>query len=258
MAVVETSGIIKAKDSSGNIVFLYPMTLKDNVSGMEDVDAHLTDTSNPHNVTAEQIGAVSSKPIDMASTDGVTYACTVPGISALIVGASFTGLPKKESTSQVVRLNVNCFGSKLLRRRVSVGSATTTAGYDDAWLSANKPIRITYDGLFWVVDMVQAHASDLMGSVPIAKGGTGAKTAAEACTNLGVLPIIGGTMSGSLDMGFNRIANLATPTNDSDAATKKYVDEHSCILTSSTPGSTKKFKILVDDSGTLSATEITD
>ena len=218
MAVVEKSGIVKTRDSSGNMIFFYPMTLKDNVSGMEEVDAHLTDTSNPHNVTAEQIGAVSSKPIDMLSTDGVTYTCTVPGINTLTVGASFTGLPKKESTSQVIKLNVNGFGVKLLRRRVSVGSATTTIGYDDTWLSANKPIRITYDGLFWVVDMMQAHANDLMGSVPVAKGGTGAKTAAEACTNLGALPTAGGTMTGALDMGFNRITNLATPTNDSDAA----------------------------------------
>lgn len=258
MAVVETSGIIKTKDSSGNMIFLYPMTLKDNVSGMEDVDAHLTDENNPHNVTAEQIGAVSSKPFDMTSTDGATYTCTVPGISALTVGVSFIGLPKKESTSNVVRLNVNGFGAKLLRRRVSVGSATTAPGYDDTWLSANKPMRITYDGLFWVVDMTQAHASDLMGSVPIIKGGTGAKTAVEACANLGALPMSGGTMTGSLDMSSNRITNLATPVEDTDAATKKYVDKYSCILTSSTPGSTKKFKIVVDDSGTLSATEITD
>ena len=258
MAVVETSGIIKTKDSSGNMIFLYPMTLKDNVSGMEDVDAHLTDENNPHNITAEQIGAVSSIPTDMISTDGATYTCTVPGISALTVGASFTGLPKKESTSQVVKLNVNGFGSKLLRRRVSVGSATTAPGYDDTWLSANKPMRITYDGLFWVVDMTQAHASDLMGSVPITKGGTGAKTAAEACINLGALSTAGGIMSGSLDMGSNKITNLVTPVEDADAATKKYVDKYSCILTSSTPGSTKKFKIVVDDSGTLSATEITD
>lgn len=83
-------------------------------------------------------------------------------------------------------------------------------------------------------------------------------TAAEACTNLGALSTAGGTMSGTLDMGSNKITNLVTPTNDADAATKKYVDEHSCILTSSTPGSTKKFKIVVDDSGTLTATEITE
>ena len=34
----------------------------------------------------------------------------------------------------------------------------------------------------------------------------------------------GGTMSGTLDMGANLISNLAEPTSDQDAATKKYVD----------------------------------
>ena len=35
----------------------------------------------------------------------------------------------------------------------------------------------------------------------------------------------GGTMSGQLDMGNNKIVNLATPTADTDAATKKYIDD---------------------------------
>ncbi len=38
------------------------------------------------------------------------------------------------------------------------------------------------------------------------------------------LPSTGGTMSGELNMGNNKITNLATPTADSDAATKAYVD----------------------------------
>lgn len=50
------------------------------------------------------------------------------------------------------------------------------------------------------------------------------------------------------------------PTEDNHPATKKYVDDKvsdkELILTSSTSGSTKKFKITVDDSGTISATEI--
>lgn len=41
-------------------------------------------------------------------------------------------------------------------------------------------------------------------------------------------------------------------------ATEAYVDERSCVLMSSTPGSTKKFKITVDDSGALSAVEVTE
>lgn len=47
-----------------------------------------------------------------------------------------------------------------------------------------------------------------------------------------ILPMIqsrllleGGTMSGAINMGANNITNLAAPTDDADAATKKYVDE---------------------------------
>lgn len=47
------------------------------------------------------------------------------------------------------------------------------------------------------------------------------------------------------------------PTKAMQIATKKYVDDKECILKSTTPGSTKKFKITVDDSGNISATEVT-
>ena len=38
------------------------------------------------------------------------------------------------------------------------------------------------------------------------------------------LELTGGTLSGILSMGSNRISNLATPTNNTDATTKQYVD----------------------------------
>ena len=47
------------------------------------------------------------------------------------------------------------------------------------------------------------------------------------------------------------------PISDMQIATKKYVDDKECILKSTTPGSTKKFKITVGDSGAISATEVT-
>lgn len=40
------------------------------------------------------------------------------------------------------------------------------------------------------------------------------------------LLLSGGTMSGPISMGNNKITNLAGPTADSDAANKKYVDDH--------------------------------
>lgn len=53
------------------------------------------------------------------------------------------------------------------------------------------------------------------------------------------------------------IQNVATPSFGTDAANMKYVDDTKLIVSSSTAGSTKKFKITVDDAGTLTATEIT-
>ena len=38
------------------------------------------------------------------------------------------------------------------------------------------------------------------------------------------LELTGGTLSGILNMGLNRISNLAEPTNNTDATTKQYVD----------------------------------
>ena len=53
----------------------------------------------------------------------------------------------------------------------------------------------------------------------------------------------------------------ANPTEDMQIATKKYVDDKisdkELILSSSTAGSTKKFKLTIDDTGTLTASEIT-
>ena len=35
-------------------------------------------------------------------------------------------------------------------------------------------------------------------------------------------------MSGNIDMSTNKVTNLATPTANTDAATKKYVDDKEC------------------------------
>ena len=44
-------------------------------------------------------------------------------------------------------------------------------------------------------------------------------------TGDGALPKSGGTMTGDIAMGGHSITGLATPANDADAATKKYVDD---------------------------------
>ena len=184
MATYEQSGILTFKNSSGDLYKMYPVTKKQNISGMDDIDAHIIDTNNPHNVTPDQIGALSSAPVTASSTNGIAYTATVNGIDSLYVGASFIMLPNRVSASQSVTLNVNNLGAKELRRRVSSGSSSTASGYNNDWLAANKPVRVMYDGLYWIVDIIQAHASDLMGSVPITKGGTGATDGSTGLANL--------------------------------------------------------------------------
>lgn len=184
MATYEQSGVLTFKNRSGDLYRMYPITKKQNISGMDDIDAHIIDTNNPHNVTPDQIGAVSSAPVTANSTNGIAYTATVTGIDSLYVGASFIMLPNRVSASQSVTLNVNNLGAKDVRRRVSSGSSSTASGYNNDWLAANKPVRVMYDGLYWIVDIIQPNASDLMGSVPIAKGGTGATDGSAGLANL--------------------------------------------------------------------------
>jgi len=54
-----------------------------------------------------------------------------------------------------------------------------------------------------------------------------------------------------------QVSMASAPTRDMQIATKKYVDDKEFILQSTTPNSTKKFKITVDDTGALSAVEVT-
>lgn len=57
---------------------------------------------------------------------------------------------------------------------------------------------------------------------------------------------------------FNQVEMNEDPKSAMQIATKQYVDNKEFILQSTTPNSTKKFKITVDDTGALSAVEVTE
>lgn len=69
------------------------------------------------------------------------------------------------------------------------------------------------------------------------------------------------TLTNNPDGTMPQVSMATEPTEDMQIATKKYVDDKisdkEIILSSSTAGSTKKFKLTIDDTGTLTASEIT-
>ena len=185
MSVIDTSGLMKFKDKDGNVYILHPVTKKDNVVGLEYIDEHVNDNANPHATTSDQVGAISRNGV-LTTGSGSEYNVSIDGITELKTGISFVMIPHTDSTTSTPKLNLNGLGAKYIRRRASSNSGTTSSDSSIDWLSANKPVLVSYDGNFWIADLVKPDANDILGVVPIANGGTGASDAASALTNLGI------------------------------------------------------------------------
>ena len=93
-------------------------------------------------------------PISASSTDGVAYAATVPGITALTAGQSFIMVPERQSTDMSCTLNVNSLGAKRIIIRGTGHTNTTAMPLATNWLAAATPVRVTYNGARWVADVV--------------------------------------------------------------------------------------------------------
>lgn len=162
-------------------------------------------SGNPHKVTKSDVGlgsvdntsdanksvkhaksATANNPIKTTGT-GAAYAATVDGITALTIGVKFTMVPHVTSTTTAPTLNVSSLGAKNIRMRLTSSTTATIQLTSASFLTANKPVNVTYDGTYWVIDdFAQPDVNSLYGTVPISKGGTGATTAAKALANLGI------------------------------------------------------------------------
>lgn len=112
-------------------------------------------------------------PIITTSGTGAAYTATVDGMTTLTVGMSFMMIPNVVSTSTAPTLNVNSLGAKTIRRRVSNSTTSTAAGYNASWLAVNKPVMVTYDGTYWIADILKPSAADVSGTMGVKNGGTG-------------------------------------------------------------------------------------
>lgn len=140
------------------------------------------------------------------SADGTTYTADIPGISHLYTGLEITIIPDVTSATTLPKLDVNGLGAVSIKRRITSNTLTTVQSDAENFIIKEQPIRVFYNGSVWVADMARANASDIYGSIPVEKGGTGADNAEEARENLGVAPA-----------GFG-LGDVATLAEDCDTA----------------------------------------
>lgn len=158
--------------------------LKALCNGKLETDLSNVDTEKLVEVIKES-GAGGTSIVTTSGT-GAAFTATVPGIDALTAGVSFTMIPHTTSTAVTPTLDVNGLGAIKMYRRLSSNVSSVQTGYNVAWLMANKPIEVMYDGMFWIVmGQEKPSTADLSGTLAVEKGGTGATSAEAALTNLG-------------------------------------------------------------------------
>lgn len=99
------------------------------------------------------------------SGSGSAYTATVIGFS-LTTGKSIVMIPNVTSTTTTPTLNVSDTGTKTIRMRLSSSTSSTIPLINSSFLTANIPVKVTYDGTYWVIDdFVQPDANKLYGTL---------------------------------------------------------------------------------------------
>jgi hypothetical protein len=128
---------------------------------------------------------VTNAPVNVTSSDGVAYAATVSSITATsltdLKGVRITIIPNMTSTSaSSVTLNINNLGAKAVKRWDNLNTSEWWSFTAADWLKAGYPLTVTFNGSYWMIEgMNKPYASDLQGTVAVAKGGTGVTSHAD-------------------------------------------------------------------------------
>lgn len=97
--------------------------------------------------------------------DGSAYTASIGGFS-LGTGASIVMIPNVTSKTTTPTLNVSSTGAKNIRMRLSSSTSSTIPLIRADFLTQYKPVKLTYDGLQWVIDdFIQPDANNLYGTL---------------------------------------------------------------------------------------------
>lgn len=99
------------------------------------------------------------------SGNGSEYTATISDFS-LATGKSIVIIPNVTSTTTTPTLNVSGTGAKNIRMRLSSSTSSTIPLINSSFLTQYKPVKVTYDGTYWVIDdFIQPDANNLYGTL---------------------------------------------------------------------------------------------
>ena len=255
-------------EANGKVVQLPPKFLPSPTSNT--VGAIKADTVKTTDIQPVRLGTdgklySSGIPVFTTSGTGSEYVATVPEITELVPGMLVVMIPHTNSTTQYPSLTINGRDVKTISRSVSTGGKSTFISIPN--LKSGIPYLLIYSGFEWLsINNVRPDAFDLSNYVEPSNGGTGLTSLTKGSYIIG-----NGRSSVQQKTPSEVLADIGAipaPTTASigQAVVVKAVDENGkpteweavdpMVVSSSTSGSTKKFKITVDDSGTISATEV--
>lgn len=239
-----------------------------NTVGAIKADAVKTTDIQPVRLGADGKLYSSGIPVFTTSGTGSAYTANVPEITELVKGMLVVMIPHTSSTTSFPKLRINSGNNVIIHRPLSSGDTT---GWDTAQnLRPGIPYLLVYMGDRWLsINNVRPNGIDLLNYVSAENGGTGRtrltkgsylvgngissvllKTPPEVLDDIGAIPIPSTASVGQV---------LVVKAVDADGKPTEWetVDAvNAMVVSSSTPDSTKKFKISVDDSGTITATEV--
>lgn len=205
--------------------------------------------------TSGSYSDLKDKPIqnqlyEATSEDGANFSITIPDVSSMddLYGRIIVINPIVGSASSNCNLQVNDLASVAIRRNDDLLSHEWWGFPTATWMAANVPIPVMYNGTYWkVMSMSKPYASDLNGTVPVDKGGTGATTAAAALAALGGqatlvsgtnIKTINGTSllgSGDIEVGSPTIDSFQTRTGTTHSISSFAANTvYSCIASGNT------------------------
>lgn len=173
------------------------LSIKDGGTGAQDaasvrknlgIDDAINKVAQDVQAALEEFSGQGVPIVVATSSDGVAYTATSEDVKELINGSPLILVPSVSSNSVAVTLNINELGAKNIGQSVTNASGTIVPPANTGWLVANKPVLIIYDGEQWKTVNSRPSAEDMLGTVKLENGGTGATTAEEARKNLGAAP----------------------------------------------------------------------